>query len=237
MNNDNILIKILSTFNEGIFRNTDYDMKVSELVNKTLSYGGYDVSDCRFKVLTLSGNLDMCFIYDEVNTDRTKEVINVDDTRGTRIIVVIFVNNLLNNLRRLKPTETYRHCYKIYDNSNNFLGFAKHYEVIDGEVFIKEEDFDRELPKNRVYKIPCNRDYIMELISIFKIIVDMIKPNVPSNTITGRIYNIAPIVMALYSHKVTIGDLIYDDYMIRDYIDMINDCDLLEILDGKMLTV
>lgn len=240
MNNDNILIKIVSTFNEGIFSNTDYDMKVSDAVSKALSYGGYDVSDCRFKVKNISGNLDMCFIYDEVNTDEdTHQVIAVDDARGTRIMVVIFVNELLSYLRRIKPSDSHPYCYKIYDGSGNFLGYAKKYTVKDNKMIIKPEDFDRKLPKNRAYQVPTNKEYINELSRVFEDIVNMVKPNTPFKTILTRVYDVAPSTMALYSHKVTIGDVTYGDFrsdsIAKAVVDMINNYDLLELLDGKIL--
>jgi len=236
MNKDNMLIKIISTFNEGIFSNVEYEMKVSDMVSKALSYGGYDVSNCRFRFKNLFGNLDMCFIYDEVDTDISYEMVNVDDSTGTRVIFVIFVTNLLNHLRRLKPTPSHPYCYKIYDGSNNFLGYAKDYDIKDGKVSIKPEDFDRKVPKNRAYQLPTNEKYISELSRIFRFIVDMIKPNAPIGTITERIYDQAPIVMALYSHKVTISDPIHGDYSGSERIvDMVNRYDLMELLDGKIL--
>lgn len=237
MNNDNILIKIVSTFNECIFSNTDYDMKVSDMVSRVLSYGGYNVSDCRFKVKNLSGNLDMCFIYDEVNTSKTQEVINVDDARGTRVIVVIFVNNLLNKLRKVRPTDEHPYCYKIYNASGTFLGFAKKYEIKNDKVMIKREDFDRKIPKgSHQYKIPCNDEYIKCVNNIFVTILNMIKPLSPAGTITSLIYSLAPMVMALYSHKVTIGDPTYYEYDFNtNLVDMVNQYDLLKLLDGKII--
>lgn len=235
MNKDNILIKIVSAFNEGIFSNTEYEMKVSEMVSRVLSYGGYNASDCRFKVKNISGNLDMCFIYDDVNTEKVNDVINVDDARGTRVMVVIFVNNLLNKLRRVKPNQYHLFCYKIYDGSNNFLGYAKKYEVKDCKVIIQQEDFDRKLPKNRAYQLPSNKEYIFDLSDIFECIVDMVKPSAPSGSIVARIYHMAPTIMALYSHKITIGGPSYDDYSNNSIVDMVNNYDLLDLLDGKIL--
>lgn len=237
MNNDNMLAKIITTFNEGIFSDNDSGMKVSSMVSDALAYGGYDVSDCTFKIKNVSGNLDMCFIFGEVdNSTKVADIIGVDDARGTRIIEVIFVNNLLETLEKLKPSDTYKYQYKITDAYGKFVGFASDFSIDGNYAKVKKKDFDRKVDSTDVkYQIPSNRRYIDRLIYIFRIIIDLVRPYLPTESVLGRIYAHAAEVLALYSHNVTIGPVTKYECDNVKLLDIIKNNDLGDILDGKVL--
>lgn len=222
---------ILETINGGIFRQSRSIRKVTEYMSGIYrDIYDIDISDCTRYECNLFGNLDAIFIYGKVSGS-DKIFFDMIEIAG-KVCAVIFVDNLLLYLNRLKKSDTYQYIYKFdygrYDDSK--IGYAKDFtksDVVGGMVCVKKEDTENEEFEG-YFPYPSNYKYLIRLCTIFDGIISVIQPNFKYDTTMKQVYRTMSFVLAIYSHMLTIGYVVEEDIENLD-----GDAEFLKFVQGS----